>query len=49
MKICLRTLSSVLMLVITLALSAQAQPLRFSEWSAPVNLGPAVNTSATDG
>jgi len=45
----LTTLSSVLTLVVTLALSAQAQPPRFSEWSVPVNLGPAVNTSATDG
>lgn len=49
-KTCLSMLSSVLTLIVTLALSAQAQqPPRFSEWSAPVNLGPAVNTSATDG
>ena len=47
---CLTTLSSVLMLIVTLALSAQAQqPPRFSDWSAPVNLGSTVNTSVTDG
>ena len=45
----LTTLGSVLMLILTLALSAQAQPPRFSEWSATVNLGSSVNTSATDG
>ena len=49
-KTCLTTLSSVLMLIVTLALSAQAQqPPRFSDWSAPVNLGSTVNTSVTDG
>ena len=46
----LTTLSSVLMLIVTLALSAQAQqPPRFSDWSAPVNLGPPVNTAAFEG
>ena len=49
-KSCPSTLGGVLTLFVTLAISAQAQPpQRFSEWSAPVNLGPAVNTSATDG
>ncbi len=46
----LTTLSSVVTLIVTLALTTQAQqPPRFSEWSAPVNLGSTVNTSATDG
>lgn len=44
----LTTLGGLLMLIAVLALSAQAQP-RFSDWSAPVNLGSAVNTSVTDG
>ncbi len=49
-KNCLATLSSVLMLIVTLALSAQAQPpQRFSDWSAPVNLGPILNTASFEG
>ncbi|MCA1620539.1 MAG: hypothetical protein LC795_14770 [Acidobacteria bacterium] len=49
-KSCLTTLSGVLMLIVTLAPSAQAQqPPRFSDWSAPVNLGPPVNTAAFEG
>jgi hypothetical protein len=49
-KSCLTALGSAFVLVVTLAPSARAQqPPRFSDWSAPVNLGAAVNTSATDG
>ena len=50
MKNYLATLSSVLMLIVTHALSAQALPSpRFSDWSAPVNLGPPVNTASFEG
>ena len=44
-----RLIAYVSMLLLLVLSTASAHAQRFSDWSAPVNLGPAINTASFEG